>query len=127
MRIWMDLVDGHALVTSLLGSEMSCCSVMAVIALLLCALHASMEVRSFTLKTTLNACASLVSDRVGQTCPGNIPGISLGSSVCCSTSCGACGGSECSSRPGGKSSCCSSGIKSSGQYCSDTGKAPCIL
>ena len=73
---------------------------------------------------------SLMFDRAGPTCPtagGDIPGINASNKVCCSTSCGTCGGSECSSRPGGKSSCCGSGVKSSGLYCDETNAAPCII
>ncbi|CAM9706541.1 unnamed protein product, partial [Ectocarpus fasciculatus] len=46
--------------------------------------------------------------------------------VCCSSSCGSCGGSECSSREGGGEACCVSGVRDSERYCSVTGEAPCI-
>ena len=68
--------------------------------------------------------------RIGQTCPtagGDIPGINAKDIVCCSTSCGTCGGSGCSRRPGGASSCCGSGVKNSDKYCDETNEAPCII
>ena len=46
--------------------------------------------------------------------------------VCCSSSCGTCGGTGCSSRPGGGDNCCVNSILDSGMYCSDH-VAPCII
>ena len=44
--------------------------------------------------------------------------------VCCSKSCGQCGGNSCASFPGGRTKCCLGAIKKSGKVCqkdSDTG------
>ncbi len=60
-------------------------------------------------------------------CPGDIPGINAKDMICCPTSCGECGGSGCSSRPGGAESCCESGMKDSDRYCDEIGEAPCII
>ena len=50
------------------------------------------------------------------------------SDVCCAESCGACGGTGCSSLPGGSSSCCTGTIQSSGNWCNLTGvSAPCFF
>ena len=46
--------------------------------------------------------------------------------VCCASSCGSCGGSGCSSRPGGASACCTGGVKESARSCEVYG-APCVL
>ena len=48
------------------------------------------------------------------------------SDVCCQLECGTCGGSECSSRPGGYSSCCLAGVRESDKFCHDN-VAPCRL
>eukprot|EP00752_Nemacystus_decipiens_P009061 g8090.t1 len=66
-------------------------------------------------------------DGVVETCSNGIEGIDANGVVCCPLSCGSCAGSGCSSRPGGSSSCCGSGIKDSGILCSDSGTAPCII
>jgi hypothetical protein len=47
-------------------------------------------------------------------------------SACCSASCGACGGSNCSSRPGGADACCSGRINSTGFSCTEGGP-PCVV
>ncbi len=47
--------------------------------------------------------------------------------ACCSTSCGACGGSECSSREGGGDACCTSDIIEKNELCTDKGVAPCLI
>ncbi|CAM9706611.1 unnamed protein product, partial [Ectocarpus fasciculatus] len=60
-----------------------------------------------------------------ETCDGGIVGIQV-SDVCCSSSCGSCGGSGCTSREGGAEACCGGGVRDSGRYCSVTGEAPCI-
>ncbi|CAM9918553.1 unnamed protein product, partial [Ectocarpus fasciculatus] len=60
-----------------------------------------------------------------ETCDGGIVGIQA-SDVCCSSSCGSCGGSGCTSRDGGAEACCGGGVRASGRYCSVTGEAPCI-
>ncbi len=46
--------------------------------------------------------------------------------VCCSASCGSCGGSGCGSRPGGADECCSSPILASGVSCSGN-EPPCVV
>ena len=43
-------------------------------------------------------------------------------SLCCARSCGTCGGSGCSSRPGGKTKCCAGEIT---KTCGLNQKAPC--
>ncbi|CBJ33624.1 hypothetical protein Esi_0531_0003 [Ectocarpus siliculosus] len=58
-------------------------------------------------------------------CDGGIVGIQT-SDVCCSTSCGSCGGTGCSGRDGGSGACCGGGVRASGRYCSVTGEAPCM-
>jgi hypothetical protein len=46
--------------------------------------------------------------------------------VCCSAECGSkCGGSGCSDRPGGASSCCNKAIRDAGRLCTDN-SAPCV-
>src|SRR5690606_13679674 len=47
-------------------------------------------------------------------------------STCCAASCGTCGGSGCSGRPGGAASCCEQTIRDSGRSCLDNGP-PCIM
>ncbi|MEL7367944.1 MAG: hypothetical protein AAFN74_03455 [Myxococcota bacterium] len=46
--------------------------------------------------------------------------------VCCANSCGSCGGSGCSGRPGGAAACCTSSIRQSGRSCANF-DAPCLL
>ncbi|CAB1104644.1 unnamed protein product [Ectocarpus sp. CCAP 1310/34] len=58
-------------------------------------------------------------------CDGGIVGIQA-SDVCCSASCGSCGGSGCSGRDGGSDACCGGGVRASGRFCSVTGEAPCM-
>eukprot|EP00752_Nemacystus_decipiens_P009556 g8536.t1 len=62
-----------------------------------------------------------------ETCSNGIEGIDGNGVVCCSLSCGTCAGNGCSSRPGGSSGCCGGAIKGSGDLCSVTGTAPCII
>ncbi|CAB1121513.1 unnamed protein product [Ectocarpus sp. CCAP 1310/34] len=68
-------------------------------------------------------------DDVG-TCNDGIEGIDGNGVVCCPLGCGQCAGSGCSTAGAANgltsSSCCGGGIKSSGNYCDDTGVAPCI-
>lgn len=52
-------------------------------------------------------------------------GIASGLS-CCKAACGTCGGTGCSSLPGGAADCCTGHIKESGRTCQAVG-APCIL
>ncbi|CAB1103581.1 unnamed protein product [Ectocarpus sp. CCAP 1310/34] len=59
-------------------------------------------------------------------CDGGIVGIQA-SDVCCSLSCGSCGGSGCSGRDGGSDACCGGGVRASGRFCSVTGEAPCLV
>jgi len=44
--------------------------------------------------------------------------------ACCSASCGACGGPNCSALAGGQSSCCQGAITERGQLC---GSPPCLM
>ncbi|CAN0434757.1 unnamed protein product, partial [Ectocarpus sp. 12 AP-2014] len=64
------------------------------------------------------------------TCSDGIEGIDGNGVVCCPLGCGQCAGSGCSTAGAANglpsSSCCGGGIKSSGNYCDDTGVAPCI-
>jgi hypothetical protein len=46
--------------------------------------------------------------------------------VCCAPSCGTCGGTGCSSRPGGSQACCTTQISASGRKCSEE-PAPCVM
>lgn len=46
--------------------------------------------------------------------------------ACCALSCGTCGGTGCSSRPGGAAGCCTSNINSSGINCSGN-RPPCKM
>ena len=46
--------------------------------------------------------------------------------VCCASSCGTCGGSGCSGRPGGAKACCTGTIKGNERTC-DEYSPPCIL
>lgn len=61
----------------------------------------------------------------GEPDPNCDTGISKGN-ICCAASCGSCGGSGCSSRTGGASSCCTSTIKSDGNSC-DFNPPPCVM
>merc|ERR1711865_93726 len=48
--------------------------------------------------------------------------------TCCKKSCGACGGSGCSKRPGGAKNCCTNKIKAAKKLCKKNGAdAPCII
>ena len=49
----------------------------------------------------------------------------LSGRACCSNSCGTCGGTGCSQRPGGASQCCSGSITSAGRSCADF-PPPCL-
>ena len=44
--------------------------------------------------------------------------------LCCSASCGVCGGQECASRNGGADACCGDNIASAAVKC---GNPPCLL
>jgi hypothetical protein len=46
--------------------------------------------------------------------------------VCCSGTCGTCGGSDCGSHPGGPESCCTGKIEASKRSCDEIGP-PCIM
>jgi len=50
----------------------------------------------------------------------------LRQNYCCHSECGSCGGTGCSQRPGGASSCCSRVILEAGKYC-DENVAPCLV
>ncbi|CAM9224565.1 unnamed protein product [Choristocarpus tenellus] len=65
-----------------------------------------------------------------STCSNGFPGIEDSVlDVCCSASCGVCGGQGCGNIPGtgGASDCCSSTIATEGSFCDETGAAPCIM
>eukprot|EP00752_Nemacystus_decipiens_P015748 g14060.t1 len=62
-------------------------------------------------------------DEEGQTCSNGLPGYEA-NDVCCPLSCGTCGGVGCSQLGEG---CCTSGVKDSGDLCSETMAAPCII
>jgi len=49
-----------------------------------------------------------------------------GGTVCCAASCGTCGGTGCSARPGGAEACCTGPIVEAGQSCASAGP-PCVL
>ncbi|CAN0292541.1 unnamed protein product, partial [Ectocarpus fasciculatus] len=64
-------------------------------------------------------------------CKDGIEGIDGNGVVCCPLGCGQCGGTGCSTAAGADNglasdSCCGGGVKNSGNYCDDTGVAPCI-
>ncbi|CAN0159004.1 unnamed protein product, partial [Scytosiphon promiscuus] len=59
----------------------------------------------------------------GNMCSNGLPGYEA-SKVCCPLSCGTCGGPGCSKLGDG---CCTSDVKDSGELCSDTKAAPCII
>ncbi|KAG5188545.1 Sorbosone dehydrogenase-domain-containing protein [Tribonema minus] len=52
-------------------------------------------------------------------------GIKSGS-TCCSSTCGTCSGLGCDTRDGGRTNCCTSGIKESNRICTTVG-APCMI
>ena len=58
-----------------------------------------------------------------QTCSNGLPGFEA-SGACCPLSCGRCGGSGCSQLGEG---CCTGDVKDSGDLCSETRAAPCIV
>lgn len=57
--------------------------------------------------------------------PECIGGISR-ENVCCSASCGVCGGNGCSTRPGGSTGCCMGNIQQRNVSCGDH-QAPCVI
>lgn len=64
-------------------------------------------------------------------CTTDVFGI-LAKDVCCPTSCGSCGGVNCSTRNGGDDftggeACCGSGVRSLDRICSATVGAPCVV
>eukprot|EP00752_Nemacystus_decipiens_P010084 g8986.t1 len=66
-----------------------------------------------------------------QMCTAGVPGI-LSGDACCPISCGACGGSGCSSRDGGDDftggeACCTVALKGLGRVCSASVGAPCVV
>eukprot|EP00903_Cladosiphon_okamuranus_P006680 g6520.t1 len=61
-----------------------------------------------------------------QTCSNSLAGYEA-SDVCCPLSCGRCGGSGCSKLSGGADDCCTKNVKASGDKCSETKAAPCII
>eukprot|EP00752_Nemacystus_decipiens_P006649 g5977.t1 len=66
----------------------------------------------------------IIDDKDGDdACSNGLPGYEA-SDVCCPLSCGTCGGSGCSQLGEG---CCTSDVKDSGELCSETMAAPCII
>ena len=61
-----------------------------------------------------------------QVCSNGLPGVQT-DDICCSASCGTCGGRGCGSLPGGAPNCCAGYIQEAGELCSNTGEAPCII
>lgn len=59
-------------------------------------------------------------------CTNGLPGVQS-NSLCCEAQCGTCGGAGCATRPGGEESCCTRRIRDSGDLCSATSAAPCII
>lgn len=57
---------------------------------------------------------------------GNSPRGLCSGNVCCTASCGRCGGSGCNRLPGGAANCCTSVIRSSGRVCTGNIGAPCV-
>ena len=47
--------------------------------------------------------------------------------VCCSKSCGQCGGANCQNFPGGFSKCCKGAIKNIGAVCKTDSDTACLL
>jgi hypothetical protein len=60
-----------------------------------------------------------------QSDPQCSSGIARGN-VCCAASCGTCGGTGCSSRPGGTGACCTGAVWQSAPSCTYSGP-PCVL
>lgn len=58
-----------------------------------------------------------------STCSNGLAGYEA-SNVCCPVSCGTCGGLGCGSLGDG---CCTSDVLESGDMCSTTGSAPCVI
>ena len=50
----------------------------------------------------------------------------ISGNACCDINCGSCGGSDCSTRPGGSTNCCFGTITSSDVLCTDS-LPPCII
>lgn len=68
------------------------------------------------------------SSTTGTVCTDGTVGIQTDDS-CCVAECGECGGVGCSTRVVGlgASDCCSTEIADSGELCSETGAAPCVV
>ena len=59
--------------------------------------------------------------------PPGIAGTGSNSNICCSGSCGTCGGSGCGGRPGGAAGCCKGSITSANRKCEIGHPPPCII
>lgn len=60
-------------------------------------------------------------------CSNGLPGIEA-QEVCCDAACGTCGGAECGNQFGlTGADCCIAEIEATGQLCSVTGAAPCVV
>ena len=66
------------------------------------------------------------SRNTANTCRNGFTGFEA-NGVCCSASCGTCGGTGCLNLSGGPDDCCTAAILASGVTCDDSGAAPCIL
>ena len=64
--------------------------------------------------------------QVDPLCMTGIKAIQSGKTVCCSLSCGTCGGTGCSTRTGGASSCCTGDILTANKSCSIS-SPPCVV
>ena len=77
-----------------------------------------------------NPLSLLMAPPTGSTPPGvcsnGLSGVQF-EDICCSLSCGTCGGLGCGGRDGGRDECCTSAITNEGVRCSDSGVAPCIV
>lgn len=61
----------------------------------------------------------------GQICELQKEGITNGDSLCCSESCGSCGGKGCGGLLGGASACCSGTVEREAEPCFQSDSAPC--
>ena len=59
-------------------------------------------------------------------CRNGIAGLFGVAAACCAASCGTCGGSGCSRRPGGGDNCCGGSINAANRNC-DLVNPPCII
>ena len=67
----------------------------------------------------------LDTDRVGW-CSGGFKSAN-DSRVCCSATCGACGGPKCAEKEGGAANCCTADIRTANVVCSSESDAGCVI